>query len=129
LKFQRNHVDHSVFIYISKDETQKILLCVSTADDYLCAFTHQQLYDDLCTNLKTFFEITTKTGPVLHYLNLCIIQTPECVSIEQTEHIKSKILSNWFQDDGDPLRSTDTPFRTDNDFEVQLTEALPANPQ
>jgi hypothetical protein len=128
LKFQRNHVDHGVFIYVSDDETKKILLCIST-DDFLCAFTHQHLYDDLCTNLKGYFEITTKTGPVLHYLNLRIIQTPESVSIDQTEHIKHKILSDWFQEDGDPLRTTDTPFRTDNEFEVQLSEALPANPQ
>jgi hypothetical protein len=72
LKFQRNHVVLGVFIYVSKDEAQKILLRVS-AGDFLCACTHQQLDDDLCTNIKTFFEITTKTGLFLHYLNLCII--------------------------------------------------------
>jgi hypothetical protein len=78
-------------------------------------------------NLKTYFEITTKIGPILHYLNLRIIQSPDAISIDQTEHIQSKILSDWFQDDGDPLRTTDTPFRTDNEFERDLAEALPAS--
>jgi hypothetical protein len=82
LKYQRNHVDHGVFIHVSEDERQKMLLCIST-DDFLCAFTHQKLYDDLCTNLKAYSEITTKTGPVLYYLNLRIIQTPASVSIDQ----------------------------------------------
>eukprot|EP00978_Attheya_sp_CCMP212_P001980 scaffold4085_cov33-Attheya_sp.AAC.1 len=103
-----------------------MILCIST-DDFLCAFPHQPLYDELCVNLKKFFEITTKTGHVLHYLNLHIIQSKDSISIDQTEHIQTKILSDWFQDDGDPLRATNTPFRTDNEFERDLAEALPSN--
>jgi hypothetical protein len=78
---------------------------------------------------QDFFEITTKTGPLLHYLNLRNIQTPKHASIDQMKHIKNKILSNWFQDNGDPLYSTDTPCLTNNNFEVQLSKALPVNPQ
>eukprot|EP00978_Attheya_sp_CCMP212_P030983 scaffold115760_cov65-Attheya_sp.AAC.2 len=50
----------------------------------------------------------------------------------QRNHIDHRVFlfiseDDWFQNDGDPLRTTDTPFCTDNEFERDLTEALPAN--
>jgi hypothetical protein len=87
-KYKQNPIDHAVFVYHSPDKTQTQLICVST-DDFLCAFTYQSLFDDLCTSLKKYFKLTTKEGPTLNYLNLGIRQTPEYISIDQNAHIKA----------------------------------------
>ena len=101
---------------------QTQIICVST-DDFLCAFTHQSFFDDLCTRLKKYFELTTKEGPQLSYLNLSITQTSEYIAIDQTKHIK-EIVDSWFPGETSNIHTTDTPFRTDNEFE----KALPAEP-
>jgi hypothetical protein len=38
LKSQRNHIDHGVFLFTSKDGKQKILLFFISTDDFLCVF-------------------------------------------------------------------------------------------
>jgi hypothetical protein len=124
-KYKQNPIDHAVFVYHSSDMTQTQIICVST-DDFLCAFTHQSLFDDLCTSLKKYFELTTKEGPELSYLNLSITQTSEYIAIDQTKHIK-EIVESWFPETSN-IHTTDTPFRTDNEFEKALSEALPAEP-
>jgi hypothetical protein len=94
-KYKQNLVNHAVFVYHSPDKTQTQIICVST-DDFLCIFTHQSLFDELCTSFKKYFKLTTKEGPAeLSYLNLSIGQTPEYISIDQTKHIK-EIVDSWF---------------------------------
>ena len=46
----------------------------TSTDDFLCAFNDQSLFDRLCTNMRTMFDITTKEGEKFQYLNLDIIQ-------------------------------------------------------
>eukprot|EP00978_Attheya_sp_CCMP212_P031496 scaffold119201_cov57-Attheya_sp.AAC.4 len=78
---------------LQQDQTQ--IICVST-DDFLCAaFTHQHLFDDLCTSLKKYFELTTKEGPKLTYHTLNIEQNSHYISIDQTAHIQ-EIVDAWF---------------------------------
>eukprot|EP00978_Attheya_sp_CCMP212_P024647 scaffold77789_cov56-Attheya_sp.AAC.1 len=124
-KYKQNHIDHAVFIYCSPDKTETQIVCVST-DDFLCAFTHQHLFDDLCTSLRKYFELTTKEGPKLSYLNLNIEQHSTYISIDQTAHIQ-EIVNARFPDSTD-LHTTDTLFRTDSEFEKALSETLPAEP-
>jgi len=121
--YKQNHVDHAVFTWHSEDRSQSQIICVST-DDFLCAFTHRSLFDQLCTTLRKYFELTTKEGPKLSYLNLEINQTEHYISIDQTAHIR-EIVQEWFPDEAE-LRTTDTPFRTDNEYEQIISEALPA---
>jgi hypothetical protein len=124
-KYKQNHIDHAVFVYHSPDGKETQMVCVST-DDFLCAFTHQHLFDDLCASLRKYFELTTKEGPKLSYLNLDIHQDSHGISIDQTAHIRD-FVKDWFPEPAD-LHTTDSPFRTDNEFEQILSEALPAEP-
>jgi hypothetical protein len=101
------------------------MVCVST-DDFLCAFTHQHLFDDLCGSLRKYFELMTKEGPKLSYLNPDIHQDSHEISIDQTAHIR-EIDKDWFPEAAD-LHTTNSPFCTDNKFEQILSEALPAEP-
>eukprot|EP00978_Attheya_sp_CCMP212_P037019 scaffold171834_cov33-Attheya_sp.AAC.1 len=70
--------------------------------------------------------LTNCEGPKLSYLNLEIHQTEHYISIDQTAHIR-EIVQEWFPDEAE-LRTTDTPFRTDNEYEPIISEALPAEP-
>eukprot|EP00978_Attheya_sp_CCMP212_P016076 scaffold41833_cov35-Attheya_sp.AAC.4 len=75
---------------------------------------------------KKYFELTTKEGPKLSYLNLEIHQSKHYISIDQTAHIR-EIVQEWFPDEAE-LRTTDTPFHTDNEYEQIISKALPAEP-
>eukprot|EP00978_Attheya_sp_CCMP212_P035888 scaffold158805_cov35-Attheya_sp.AAC.1 len=65
-------------------------------------------------------------GPKLSYLNLEIHQTEHYILIDQTAHIR-EIVQEWFPGEAE-LRTTDTPFQTDNKYEQIISEALPAEP-
>ena len=69
--------------------------------------------------------MTSKEGPELSYLNLCIIQSPHGISIYQTKHIKDTILVQWFPDATECVNSDTTPFKVDSTFEIYLAETLP----
>ena len=77
--------------------------------------------------MERFVPVTTQDGKVMKYLNMRIIQTDEGISIDQTHHIKTTILDNWFlPKQTEQLKTADTPYRTDSDFERQLETQLPA---
>ena len=115
----------SLFVYEKNDV--KFILNTST-DDFLCAHSDDQIYEDLCTYLKQYFSITTNTGTELKYLNIRIIQSDHGISYDQTEHIH-KMLKKYFPDEkiaDSTMKEVHTPFRTDNQFEIDLLEQLPA---
>lgn len=115
-------------LYVYENGDMKALLNTST-DDLLLAFTHDSIFQGLCEHLQRYFDITTKTGVILKYLNLQIIQTSYGISYDQTEHIEDKVLKKYFPADkiadSHPKR-VHTPFRTDSQFEIDLLEQLPA---
>jgi hypothetical protein len=116
----------SLFVYVHNDG--KMLLNTST-DEFLCAYNIKQVLDRLCTELQRLFDITTKGGTVLKYLNLSIIQTEHGVSFDQTEHIERKIINKYFPPSKiseNKLKPVHTPFRTDPEYENELMEQLPA---
>ena len=116
----------SLFMYDHNDE---IMLVNTSTDDFLCAFNSRPIYDRVCSELKKLFAITTQEGPVLHYLNLRIVQSEFGVSYDQSEHIERKIIDKYFPPSkiGDStLKPVHTPYRTDSDFEHDLLEQLPA---
>jgi len=99
----------------------------TSTDDFLCEYSHIELYRDLCTYLKKYFDITTEEGSKLMYLNLRIIQTVYGVSFDQTDHIQRTIVDKFFPPETtEILKSVHTPFRTDSQYELDLAEQLPA---
>ena len=76
---------------------------------------------------ERFVPVTVKEGHVLTYLNIRIVQTDQGLSIDQTHHIRTNILDVWFPPGTvERLKSADTPYRTDSDYERALNEQLPA---
>ena len=64
------------------------------------------------------------------YLNLRIIQTQHGISFDQTKHTQKTIASKFFPPETtEHLKSPHTPFRTDSQFETNISENLLATEQ
>ena len=72
--------------------------------------------------------MNSKEGPELSYCNICIIQYPYGIRIDQTSHFQYTILTQWFPDAYEKFNSAPTPFKSDNSFELYLADILPTNP-
>ena len=66
-----------------------------------------------------------KEGPVLHYLNLCIIQYALGVSVDQSENIYD-LVKDWYSDG---FNTNHTPLCTDSKFETELSGTPPPTPK
>ncbi len=110
----RSSIDHGIFLWQWNDETCYLAL---ETDDILFGSSTRAPF----LHLKQVLE-----SSILRFLNLCIIQSPQGVYMDQTQHIKNKILHEYFQDV--PLSSiqkTYYPFPLDSSFEQVLYEAPP----
>ena len=77
--------------------------------------------------MERFVPVTVQEEHVLKYLNIWIVQTDQGISIDQTHHIRTTILDVWFSPGTvEHLKSANTPYRTDSDYERALNEQLPA---
>ena len=104
--------EQSLFIY-EKDDG-KMILNTST-DDFLCAYSNELIFESLCKHLEQYFDITTKTGMLLKYLNVRIIQSEHGISLDQSEHIQDHIINKYFPPakiEDSHLKKVHTPFRT-----------------
>ena len=117
-------IDHGLYVY-ERDHTQ-LLVALST-DDFLCAYTSTDIFYRFQAHLATYFNLTRQEGPELKYLNFRIIQSEFGISMDQTRHIRESIIDPWFGTSTN-VRTADTPFRTDSQFEQDLAEVLPASP-
>lgn len=120
--YTKSSVDHSVFTKVI--DGKNFHVCIST-DDFLCAYHNVQHFNAFCDKLREYFTITTSTGPVIHYLNLTITQSDHYISFDQTKSI-IEALTNYFGTP-DSLKTVQTPFRTDNDFEKILASTPPTD--
>ena len=103
------------------------LIVVTSTDDFLCAYSHEDLFSTFKKHMERFVPVTVQQGNVLKYLNIRIVQTDQGISIDQTHHIRTKILDLWFPPATvERLKSVDTPYRIDSEYEQALNEQLPA---
>ena len=122
---KRCPTESALFIY-RKDGDILIVNC--STDDLLCAYSNAVLFHNLRDHIKKYVEVTTNEGSVLKYLNLRIVQSKYGISFDQTEHIRSTILDEWFPNESkENVKPVHTPFRTDNTYERELAETLPAS--
>ena len=64
-------------------------------------------------HMKQFVPVTVQEGHILKYLNIRTVQTDQSISIDQTHHIRTKILDVWFPPGTvERLKSADTPYRS-----------------
>ena len=114
----------ALFVFYDGPATLNI---VPSTDNFLYFYSHEDLFLAFETHMERFVPVTTQEGNILKYLNIQIVQTDQGISIDQTHQIKTKILDHWFPPDTvKRLKSADTPYRTDSDYERDLNEQLPA---
>ena len=110
-----------------KHEGEESIIVVTSTDDFLCSSTSESLFANLVKHLEQYVPVTVQDGHILKYLNLRIIQTDQGISFDQTHHIKTNIVDEWFPaSKTERIKSADTPYRTDSEYERQLQEQLPA---
>jgi hypothetical protein len=113
--------DHAVFSWRTK--TSELLLACAT-DDCLCLTDDRAYFVTLKTRLENVFELTLQEGDTLRFLNLRIIQSPQGISIDQTDHIVDTFISPYFKSrDVSKLLPITSPFPTDSSFENALYDS------
>ena len=68
------------------------LIVVTLTDDFLCAYSHVDLFSTFQKHMEHFVPVTVQEGHALKYLNIHVVQTAQGISIDQTHHIKTKII-------------------------------------
>jgi hypothetical protein len=123
LHMTRSHMDHGIFLWSWNNETCYIAL---ETDDVLMASTTREPFLHLKHDLEKLFDLKVKEGSSLRFLNLRIVQSPHGISMDQTQHIKSRILHDYFNDiPTSSIPKIYYPFPLDSSFEQSLYEAPP----
>jgi hypothetical protein len=114
--------DHGIFSWMFNNkptflaETDNILVACDGNDPFL----------QIKSDLEKLFDVTCSIGNVLRFLNLRIVQSPHSVSMDLTQHIKTKVLHDYFRDTPSSSVSKKLfPFPVEDFFEKQLFEAAP----
>ena len=127
LEFIPCPAEPAVFIY--RSDKDLMLVCTST-DDLLCAYSTRRLFQRLVDHLSDYVSVTMKEGSSITYLNIRIVQSSDGISYDQTSHIEDTIKRKFFPPARAlSLKSVHMPFRTDSQFEINLSEELSASTQ
>ena len=101
------------------------ILCLAT-DDILMWTDNTSCFHRLRLALDSVLEYTFQDGPVLKFLNIRIVQSNHGISLDQTQHIVSNILDDyWNNHDTSKIPWQSAPFPTNNTFETTLFHSLP----
>ena len=126
LGYVRNNIDHSFYTKHNANNHLEAMLSI-TVDDLLLSYKNEITQQKFYSHLSAAFDMTTpKDISQFKFLSLHIVQSQHGTSIDQTNHITTKILDHWFQQ-GYPTKIVNTPYPTDNNFELDLTTAPSLN--
>ncbi len=124
LKMVRSSTDHGVFIW-SFNGLEQCYLALAT-DDILFISKTRAPFLFLRQELEKLFDLTVTEGSVLKFLNLRIVQSPAGISFDQTQHIRSILLGEYFANvDPRSIKMHPYPFPLEASFERRLFEAIP----
>jgi hypothetical protein len=116
-------IDHGVFIW---EWSNHFSVSILETDDLLMASDTDAPFHHLRAELQKMFDLTCKQGSILKFLNLHLIQSPNGVSIDQTQHIKTHVLDPYFTDvPPTSIPHHYYPFPIEASFEQMLYEAPP----
>ena len=116
-------VDSGMYV-MSKNN--KILILAIQTDDLLIATDDSKLRELVITTLQQAFQVTSQGGTLLKFLNFRIIQSVHGISADQTPHI-TEMLQKYFPS-GMQVQKTDTPLRSDRQFQEEIYNSVPATP-
>lgn len=124
LKFVHSSTDHGIFTW-SFNNMELCNLALAT-DDILFISKTRTPFLFLRQALEKLFDLTVTEGSILKFLNLRIVQSPAGISFDQTQHIRSVLLAEYFANtDPKSIKSQPYPFPLDASFERRLFEAAP----
>jgi hypothetical protein len=119
----RSTADHGIFIWTWINETSYVAL---ETNDILMASPTRTPFLHLKGELEKLFDLQSNEGTILRFLNLRLIQSPLGISMDQTQHIRSKVLHNYFaRIPPESIPKTLYPFPLEASFEQLLFEAPP----
>ena len=103
------------------------MMAVTSTDDLLCSYNPPGVFYGFRIFIKMIVPTIYQGGNLLKCLNFRIVQSENGISIDQTEHIKKNVIDTYFPLNGQEIiKSADTPFRTDSQYETDLAEQAPA---
>jgi hypothetical protein len=104
---------------------QKYLVFVcSETDDFLISTDSNKAFGFIQNKMKEEFGISLQTGIRINYLNFKLIQSEHGISMDQTDHILCMV--DLYFGPKYITRRTDTPLRTDKQFEIEISNDIPA---
>jgi len=121
LNIHPTSVDNGVFVFLYKNSL--VLLAIST-DDILIFTKYEEFYERIKSKLNTAFGVTSQKGNIIHYLNYQIVQSKEAISIDQSLFILD--IVNYYIPPHVKCPKTDTPLRTDRQFDKEILDSTPA---
>ena len=117
-------IDTGLFAFTYKGK-HPVLLCTET-DDFLMATDYVEAYCYVSDHLKEAFGITIQSGERINYLNFRILQSKYGISIDQIDHILDLLAKIFYPKSHS--RKTDTPLRTDKQFDREVATEIPSIP-
>lgn len=118
-------VDKGVFAWVYKEKHLVIMICET--NDLLLLTDSREFFEAVCDHLLKSFGLQIQDDDIIWYLDLRIIQSVHGISINQTEHIQA--LLKRYPEALQKKSKTTTPLHTDNAFNSEVAERMPASPQ
>jgi hypothetical protein len=85
--------DHAVFVW--KERESEMFAAIVT-DDCVCLVDDRAQFLRLKTRMEELFHMTLHEGVTVRFRNLRVIQSPQGISIDQTDHIVDTIIDTYF---------------------------------
>ena len=118
-----NNVDKAFFTYHHNGELQAMLS--TTVDNFLLSYKHQHVCDQFFQFMTNAFDITSPGyQQEISFLSLRIYQSEYGISVDQTQHIYSNILLDYFGEDNN-IKRNDTPIKAQPTYEHDLAQCEP----
>ena len=96
----------------------------SETDDFLISTDSNEAFRFIQNKIKEAFGISLQTCIRIKYLNFKLIQSEHGINMDQTDHILC-MVDLYFGSKYITWRK-DTPLRTDKQFEIEISNDIPA---
>lgn len=113
---------------IVKDGTRHYSWVPLLTDDFIVLCTATFLFEELKAQLDKGLTVVYQNGPVYQFGNYRIIKSEHGISIDQTQAILTNIDRFYVNKDIAHVR-TNIPMRTDKEFNDEMYNALPLDPE
>ena len=124
--YTNNNVDKAFYTY--HDQTELVAILSTIVDDFLLSFKGPSIRNEFFKFMQDAFDITTPGyRQQFTFLSLRIFQSESGISIDQTQHIYTNILSEWY-DNPKITKKHDTPIKAHPTYEHDLAQCPPLTP-